>query len=324
LVSLSLCSPFIRHCLPAPAHLTPDLIDSSSLQSYTNMPIRAVTWRDPKTTLHNQVEGPHRGGRMDTRADLTATAARPYSKFTVYPKGPHALRTQNQTSSSYHGLMFAVRAGKDAIRITKLHTCCVGNPRKELYRIYIKHGHFLEGVIDPSKWREVACGETELPCTPNTYGEVPWPHEGIKIQAGEVMSIYVHCPYNKQVSPYRVLSPSPSPLLENDKERRGTWRVENVNETSPSPAPLFVVFHAHLPGSLSLHCLRYFSSEPSHHHLLSVAVSPANRVSQTGRCFPEVCQRVARVPSRRRADRQRHQHRSSGRQVWILLALVVY
>ena len=137
---------------------------------------------------------------MDTREDLTATASRPYSKFTVNPKGPHVLRTQNHSSSSYHGLMFAVRAGKDAIRINKLHTACASNPRKELYRVYIKHGHFLDGVIDPSKWREVASGETELPCSQNTYGEVPWPFEGVKIQAGEIMSIYIHCPYNKQVS----------------------------------------------------------------------------------------------------------------------------
>lgn len=186
---------------------------------------------------------------MDTRADLTATSARPYSKFTVYPKGPHALRTQNQTGSSYHGLMFAVRAGKDAVRITKLHTCCVGNPRKELYRVYIKHGHFLEGVIDPSKWREVASGETELPCTQNTYGEVPWPFEGIKIQAGEVMSIYVHCPYHKQVPPYCVLSKVPvhlslcCPLC-----------------LSPFTAP-----------SLSLS--DDLSSSKSTHHLLSVAFS---------------------------------------------------
>ena len=120
---------------------------------------------------------------MDTRQDLTATMSRPYTRFTVQPQGKHVLRTQNHTSSSYNGLMFTVRAGKEPIRITKLHAASGGNPRKELYRVYLKHGHFLDGVMDPSKWREMTSGETELPVSQNTYGELPWPYEGVKVQA---------------------------------------------------------------------------------------------------------------------------------------------
>ena len=145
---------------------------------------------------------------MDPRSDLTATMSRPYTKFTVNPQGAHVLRTQNHTSSSYHGLIFTLRAGKEAIRVTRLHTASGGKPRKELYRIYIKHGHFLDGVIDPSKWREVTSGETELPVSQNTYGELPWPYEGVKIQAGEMMSIYIHCPYNQQGVAFRKFAKS--------------------------------------------------------------------------------------------------------------------
>jgi len=172
------------------------------------MPIRTVTWRDPKTSLHNQVEGPHRGGRLDPRQDLTATMSRPYTRFTVVPQGKHVLRTQNHTLSSYHGLIFTVRVGKDPIRITKLHTASGGNPRKELYRVYLKHGHFLDGVMDPSKWREITSGETELPVSKNTYGEVPWPYEGVKVQANEMVSIYIHCPYNQQGVAFRKFAKS--------------------------------------------------------------------------------------------------------------------
>ena len=189
-------------CRPEACYrIEPDLrpnINETLGQAYTNVPIRAVTWRDTKTTLHNQMEGPHRGGRMDPRLEWTADKARPYTRYTVKTKGPHTLRTQNHTSSSYHGLMFAVRAGKAPIRITKLHTACGGRPRKELYRVYTQPCHFLDGVIDPSKWREVACGECELPTAPKVYGEIPWPHEGLKVQAGEVASIYIHSPYNQQ------------------------------------------------------------------------------------------------------------------------------
>ena len=108
-------------CRPEACYrIEPDLrpnINETLGQAYTNVPIRAVTWRDTKTTLHNQMEGPHRGGRMDPRLEWTADKARPYTRYTVKTKGPHTLRTQNHTSSSYHGLMFAVRAGKAPIRI---------------------------------------------------------------------------------------------------------------------------------------------------------------------------------------------------------------
>ena len=36
-------------------------------------------------------------------------------------------------------------------------------------------GHFLDGVINPSKWREVAAGEAELPTPRDIYAEVRTP-----------------------------------------------------------------------------------------------------------------------------------------------------
>ena len=177
-------------CRPEPCYrIEPTLstkMNETLGQSYSNLPVRTVTWRDPKSTIHNQIEGPHRGGRLDPRKDWTATMSRPYTRFTVTTQAKHVLRTQRHTSSTYHGLMFSIRAGGKPIRITKLHTASGGKPRRELYRVYLKYGHFLDGVIDPSKWREVASGETELPTPPNVYGEIPWPFEGEKSHAPHV------------------------------------------------------------------------------------------------------------------------------------------
>lgn len=193
-------------CRPEPCYrVEPPLktkLNQTLGQSYTNMPIRTVTWRNPKTTQLIQTEGPHRGGRLDGRYNQ-ATQERPYSRFTVTTEAPHVLRTKPHSSCGYHGLMLAVRAGEQSVRISRLHTAAAGDTRRELYRVYIQQGHFLDGVIDPSKWREVAAGEAELPTPKNMYAEVPWPFEGIKIQAGEMMSIYIHCPYNKHGVAFR-------------------------------------------------------------------------------------------------------------------------
>ncbi|EKX44282.1 hypothetical protein GUITHDRAFT_163607 [Guillardia theta CCMP2712] len=165
-------------------------------ESWANLPVHTFLWKNTRTELINQIDHPHRGGRMDPRQDLTKK--KQYSCFTITTSGKRKLQTQSHTGSSYHGLMFSVRAEHRPLRITKLHMACGGNPRRELYRVYVKKGMVLDGFMDASSWQEVAAGEAELPCSKALYGLVPFPEEGVRVQPGEVMSLYVHCPYNQQ------------------------------------------------------------------------------------------------------------------------------
>lgn len=159
-----------------------------------------ANWRNPGTSLNPQSGAPGRGGQQRVGQ---CQLDRPYTPFTIKPRGKHNVRTKNHTGAAYHGIMFAVRAETVSIRITGIHGACGDKPTRELYRIYIKPGPLDENMSNPASWREIAAGESELPSAPRTYGMLPLPRDGIKVQQGEMLSIYIHCPYNKSGVAFR-------------------------------------------------------------------------------------------------------------------------
>jgi len=163
-------------------------------ESFSNIPSRTASWRPPKTSLHPTELAPQRGGRQNPNLDLSK---RPFTPFTVTTKGRLSLKTKNHTNAGYHGVMFTIEAKGKSLRICNLHSACVHKTVRELYRVYIKEGGLEDGASDPTRWREVSAGEAELPVMTGVYGAVPFPVDGVKLQAEERMSIYIHCPYNK-------------------------------------------------------------------------------------------------------------------------------
>ncbi|KAJ1484068.1 hypothetical protein T484DRAFT_1798236, partial [Baffinella frigidus] len=168
-------------------------------QSHVNLPSRTMTWRTPKTKLHMTTHAPDKGGRSNPNE----VVERPYCHFTVNTTSKLKLRTKNASASSYYGVMFSVTALRRPIRITQLHMAS-GAWRRELYRVYMKQGGISNQMVDPLQWGEVAAGETELPAlTKGIYGAVPFPYDGIKIQPGCTVSIYVHSPYHQHGVAFR-------------------------------------------------------------------------------------------------------------------------
>lgn len=145
---------------------------------------------------------------MDPRKGMTP---KPYTPYSVIPRHVQCLKTKNHTSSCYHGIVFSIRAEGRPLRITGLHACAGETPRRELYRLYMREGELAktrENQLNPAEWREVAAGEAELPISPGIYGQVPCTRDGIKVQAGQTVSLLLHSPYNKYGVAFRSFAKS--------------------------------------------------------------------------------------------------------------------
>mmetsp|Transcript_36820 Transcript_36820/g.71855 ORF Transcript_36820/g.71855 Transcript_36820/m.71855 type:complete len:358 (+) Transcript_36820:280-1353(+) len=162
-------------------------------ESFNNLPSTTARWRVPGALLNPQEAAPQRGGRQDPNKSIS----RPFTPFTIQPTSKHSMRTKSHTGAGYHGIMFSVRANRRGLRITAMHGACTQKPTRELYRIYIKPGPLDASIGNAAAWREVSAGEAELPVAAKTYGMLPFPRDGVKILEGEVVSFYIHCPYNK-------------------------------------------------------------------------------------------------------------------------------